>query len=92
MAIFKDTEDFTIRLTEKNTDWYSLLQFCVCKVNPRYYKNIRIKQDLNDKRYTLYWESLNDSHLWCYPFPSKVTKETIEKLKENLPPYITVIL
>ena len=89
MAIFKDTEEFTIRLEEKDTDWYTLLQFCVCKVNPRYYKNIHIKLS-KDNRYELLWESMNENHLWSYPFPKKVKKETIKKLSENLPTYIKV--
>ena len=90
MPIFKDTQDFTITLNENNTDWYSLLQFCVCKVNPRYYKNIRISKYYN--RWELQWESLNDSHLWTYPFLKKVKDSTIEKLAEYLPKYIKVIL
>lgn len=90
MAIFKDTNDFSIILTENDTDWYTLLQFCVCKVNPRYYKNIRINKYYD--RWELKWESLNDSHLWTYPFPKKVKDTTIEKLSEYLPKYIEVIL
>lgn len=89
MAIFKDNKDTTIILNETDTDWYSLLQFCICKVNPRYYKNIRIQHSYSDKkRYELVWESLNENHLYSYPFPKKVTEKTIKKLKENLPKYI----
>lgn len=90
MAIFKDTENFTISLNENNTDWYSLLQFCICKVNPKYYKNIRVIKYYN--RWELQWESLNDSHLWTYPFPTNVKDNTIKKLSEFLPKYIEVIM
>ena len=88
MALFKDTKDFTITLNENDTDWYTLLQFCVCKVNPKYFKNIRISKYY--ERWELQWESLNNSHLWTYPFPQKVTKETIKKLEKQLPQYIKV--
>lgn len=92
MAIFNDNKE-SIILEKKHTDWYSLLQFVVCKVNPQYYKNIRIEKDnMYENRYTLYWESLNDSHLWCYPFPEKITQKTLKKLQKNIPSYIKMEL
>lgn len=89
MAIIKDTEDFTIGLTDNHTDWYSLLQFCVCKVNPRYYKNIYIAKDKYGV-WWLNWDSLNDNHSWAYNFPKNVSNKTIKKLEKELPTYIKV--
>ena len=59
MAIITDGKNFNVSLEQKNTDWFSLLQFCVCKVNPRYYTNIRIQYNDFLKMWWLHWDSLN---------------------------------
>lgn len=87
MAIITDGKNFNVSLSNKDSDWFSLLQFCICKVNPRYYKNIRIKKEIN---WWLHWSGLNNNP-YCYPFPEQTKDETIRKLEENLPSYIKVI-
>lgn len=89
MAIFNDNER-TISLKEHNRDWYTLLQFCVCKVHPSYYKNIRVAYNQTYEEWALYWDSRDGSHTWFYPFPKNLNKNTLRKLKANLPNYITM--
>ena len=92
MAIITDGKNFNVSLTNKDSDWYSLLQFCICKVNPRYYKNIKIKKSFCGGRlWCLNWDSLNGNSSYSYPFPSKTKIKTIKKLEENLPNYIKVV-
>ena len=90
MAIITDSKNFNVSLTNKDSDWFSLLQFCICKVNPRYYKNIRIEYNSFLKMWWLHWDSLNKPYGYSYPFPVKTSKKTMKKLEENLPTYIKV--
>ncbi len=63
MAIITDGKNFNVSLTNKDSDWYSLLQFCICKVNPRYYKNIEIKKE---RIWWLHWSGLNNNVKFPY--------------------------
>lgn len=90
MAMIKDGKNFDVSLTEKDTDWFSLLQYCICKVNPRYYQNIRIEYHDFLKTWWLHWDSLNGYMGYSRQFPVRTTVKTIRKLEQNLPSYIRV--